>query len=229
VSHSHILAAIERARNDDLDRLSAVVTQDWANSLLTDQEAESLYEGIRRRRWALKKPRPTHAALRVVQTAAKGHETSQPKVRRNYRRKDAFEDQVLGDGGLSRTEVRVAWTLVREFYWDKGSVRETLTQRPIARKLGINQSSVSRAVNRLVRRGHFLCQKGKPDEPDLLIPIIKADGKPITEPRRDGLRDTSRAHQPDAIRCITNPLLPPEERKREFDKGRTPGLATDAA
>jgi hypothetical protein len=226
--YPHILAAIERARNDDLDRLSAVITQDWANSLLTDQEAESLHKGIQHRRWALKKPRPTHAALKVVQTAAK-RETSQPKVRRNYRRKDAFEDQIIGDGGLNVTDVRVAWALIREFYWDKGSVRETLTQRPIARKLGINQSSVSRAVGRLVRRGHFLCQKGKPDEPDLLIPIIKADGKPITEPRRDDLGDAFRAHQPDAIRCITNPLLPPEERKMESDKGRTPALATDAA
>jgi hypothetical protein len=225
VHYSHILAAIERAPNDDLDRLSAGVTQDWANGLLTDHEAERLHKGIQRRRWALKKPRPSHAALRVVQAAAKGRETPQPKARRNYRRKDAFEDQIIGDEGLSVTDVRVAWALIREFYWDRGSVRETLTQWAIARRLGISQSSVSRAVGRLVMRGHFVCQKRKPDEPDLLIPLIKADGKPISEP----LRYAPGVHSPYAIRCITNPLLSPEERKREFDKGRTPGLATDAA
>jgi hypothetical protein len=224
VHYSHVLATIERARNDDLDRLSAGATQDWANGLLTDREGEALHEAIRRRRQALKKPKPGHAALRVVQAAAKGRETSQPKVQRNYRRKDAFEDQIIGDKGLNVTDVRVAWALIREFYWEKGSVRETLTQWAIARKLGISQSSISRAVGRLVRRGHFVCQKRRPDEPDLLIPLIKADGKPISE----SLRYALRVHNPYAIRCITNPLLSPEERKGEFE-GRTPGLATDAA
>jgi len=133
VHYSHILAAIERARNDDLDKLSAGVTQDWANKLLTDREGEALHEAIRRRRWALKKPKPNHAGLGVVQAAAKGRETPQPKARRNYRRKDAFEDQIIGDKGLKVTDVRVAWALVREFYWDKGSVRETLGDSEKAR------------------------------------------------------------------------------------------------